>query len=141
MTTASNPSPLSNPSPRLQALGELLGRILLAALFLLSGIGKLSAYGATAGYMAAVGVPAPLLPLAIVIEIGGALAIIAGWRTRIIALLLAGFTLVTAVIFHHDFADQMQMIMFLKNLSITGAFLFLAAHGAGRFSLDARRAG
>ena len=119
---------------------ELIGRILLSALFLLSGLGKLGAYAATAGYMASVGVPGALLPLAIITEVLGAIAIIAGWKTRIVSILLAGFTLLTAFIFHSNFGDQIQMIMFMKNLSITGAFLVLAATGAGRYSLDARGA-
>ena len=129
-------------SSSIRVLGaiELLGRLLLVTLFLMSGFGKLSAYEATAGYMASVGVPALMLPLVILAEIGGALAIAAGWQTRLVAMLLAGFTLVTAFLFHNNFADQTQMIMFLKNVSIAGAFLMLAANGAGRFSLDARRA-
>jgi putative oxidoreductase len=117
---------------------ELAGRILLAVLFLMSGIGKIAGYEATAGYMSAMGVPAAMLPVTIVLEIAGAIAIIAGWKTRITALLLAGFTLVAAFIFHRNFGDQMQMIMFFKNVSIVGAFLMLMANGAGRYSLDAR---
>jgi putative oxidoreductase len=66
------------------------------------------------------------------------LAVIAGWHTRSVAFLLAGFTLVSALLFHHDFADQMQQIMFLKNLSIAGGFLLLVANGAGALSLDQR---
>jgi putative oxidoreductase len=120
-------------------VSELAGRILLSALFLLSGLGKLGAYSVTAGYMAAVGLPSALLPAAIAIEILGALAIILGWRTRAVAALLAGFTLVTAVVFHSNFADQVQMIMFLKNVAITGGFLLLVANGAGPLSLDRRR--
>jgi putative oxidoreductase len=119
---------------------ELLGRVLLAALFLLSGIGKITAYDAMAGYMAAVGVPSALLPLVIATEVFGSLAIMIGWKTRIVSILLAGFTLLTAVLFHRNFADQIQMTMFLKNLSIMGAFLILAVHGAGKFSVDARGA-
>lgn len=130
----------SRTSPTLSSATELLGRILLSALFLISGIGKLTAYSATAGYMASVGVPGLLLPLVILIEVGGAIAIIVGWKTRLVSVLLAGFTLVTAALFHHDFADQTQMIMFLKNVSIAGAFLILAVNGAGRYSLDARAA-
>jgi putative oxidoreductase len=118
---------------------ELTGRILLSALFLLSGLGKLGAYSVTAGYMAAVGLPSALLPAAIAIEVLGALAIILGWKTRPIAALLAGFTLVTAFIFHSNFADQIQMIMFLKNVAIAGGFLLLVANGAGPLSLDRRR--
>ncbi|GAB3359459.1 DoxX family protein [Lysobacter tyrosinilyticus] len=119
---------------------ELLGRVLLATLFLMSGLGKIAGYAATAGYMASVGVPGMLLPLVILAEVGGGLAIMAGWKTRIVSLLLAGFTLIAALLFHNNFADQMQMIMFMKNVAITGAFLILAANGAGRYSLDARAA-
>lgn len=119
---------------------ELFGRILLASLFLLSGLGKLTAYTATAGYMASVGVPGALLPVVIGLEVLGAVAIIAGWHTRATALLLAGFSVLSAALFHNHFADQIQMIMFLKNLAIAGAFLVVAANGAGPLSVDARRA-
>lgn len=119
-----------------QNAAELTGRIMLATIFLLSGIGKISAYAGTAGYMASMGVPGALLPLVIATEVLGGLAIIVGYRTRITAFLLAGFTLLAALIFHHNLGDQIQMIMFLKNVAITGAFLLLAVHGAGRWSLD-----
>lgn len=118
---------------------ELAGRILLVALFLLSGVGKISGYAATASYMAAQGVPGALLPLVILTEVLGAVAILLGWQTRIVALLLAGFTLLTGLLFHSQFSDQMQMTMFLKNVSIAGGFLLLVAHGAGELSLDRRR--
>lgn len=120
-------------------LTDLTGRVLLAAIFLISGIGKIGGYAATAGYMASLGVPGALLPLVIVLEVAGAIAIIVGWHTRITAFLLAGFTLLAAAIFHSNFADQMQMIMFLKNVAITGGFLVLIAHGAGVFSMDHHR--
>ena len=119
---------------------ELAGRILLAALFLLSGLGKIGSYSATAAYMSSVGVPAALLPLVIATEVGGAISIIVGWKTRITAFLLAGFTALTALTFHTNFADQIQMVMFLKNVSIAGAFLLLVANGAGPLSLDRRLA-
>src|SRR6266436_8048535 len=119
-----------------QKVSELGGRILLSVLFLLSGLGKIGAYAGTAGYMSSLGVPGALLPLVIATEVLGALAIIVGWKTRVIAFLLAGFTLLTAVIFHNNFGDQIQLIMFLKNVSIAGAFLLLAANGAGPLSLD-----
>lgn len=115
---------------------EVVGRVLIATLFLLSGMGKITAYTATAGYMASVGVPGAILPLVIATEVLGSLAIILGWKTRIVAVLMAGFTLLTGIVFHNNFADQIQMIMFLKNVSITGAFLLLAVHGAGPLSLD-----
>jgi putative oxidoreductase len=138
-TVTSQPS-ASTSRVTLRSSTELVGRLLLTTLFLLSGLGKLGAYAATAGYMASVGVPGALLPLVIAVEILGSVAILLGWQTRVVALLLAGFTLATGVLFHNNFADQVQMIMFLKNLSITGAFLMLAANGAGALSLDARNA-
>jgi putative oxidoreductase len=119
---------------------ELAGRVLLALLFLLSGLGKIGAYGATAGYMAAMGVPGALLPAVIATEVLGAIAIIIGWQTRVVAVLLAGFSLISALIFHRNLADQIQMIMFFKNIAIAGGFLLLVANGAGRLSID-RRAG
>jgi len=117
---------------------EIAGRFLLGLLFLLSGLGKLGAYGATAAYMSAAGVPGALLPAVIATEVFGALAIVLGWKTRVAALLLAGFSLLTAVTFHNNLADQTQMIMFFKNLSIAGGFLLLVANGAGPLSLDRR---
>lgn len=117
---------------------ELAGRVLLSALFLLSGLGKIGAYTATAGYMTALGVPSALLPVAIAAEVLGAIAIIAGWKTRITAFLLAGFTLLSGLIFHSNFSDQIEMVMFLKNVAIAGGFLLLVAHGAGPLSLDGR---
>ncbi|GAC1626632.1 MAG: DoxX family protein [Nevskia sp.] len=124
----------------LQKSAELVGRILLASLFLLAGLGKLGNYAGTAGYMASAGAPAALLPVVIALEVLGSIAIILGWRTRGVAVLLAGFSLLSALLFHNHFADQTQMIMFLKNVSIAGAFLMLFANGAGAYSLDARRA-
>ena len=123
-----------------QKFSELAGRIFLATIFLISGLGKIGAYAGTAGYMASVGVPGALLPAVIALEVLGAIAIIVGWKTRITALLLAGFTLLAGVLFHSNFGDQIQMIMFLKNVSITGGFLVLAANGAGALSLDRRLA-
>ena len=120
--------------------GNLTGRIFIAAIFLIAGIGKLGAgYAGTQGYMESMGVPGMLLPLVIALEIGGAILVIAGLWTRLAALALAGFTVVSAVLFHADFSDQMQMIMFMKNFAIAGGFLFLAANGAGAWSIDARR--
>ena len=134
-------SPLQEqPGFTLRNATELFGRILLASLFLLSALGKITAYSATAGYMASVGVPGALLPLVIVIELLSSLAIILGWQTRAVSLLLAGFTLVAGALFHNNFADQIQMVMFFKNVSIAGALVMLAANGAGRLSVDGRRA-
>jgi putative oxidoreductase len=143
VTSADRPSTSVSITERSGALTnftEISGRTLLALLFLLSGVGKLGAYHATAGYMASVGVPGALLPAVIATEVLGALAIVLGWKTRVAAALLAGFAVLTAVTFHTHFADQIQMIMFWKNISIAGGFLLLVVHGAGPISLDARSA-
>ena len=118
---------------------DLAGRLLIAALFLLAGFGKLTAYAGTQAYMQSAGVPGALLPLVILTELGGGALIVLGWHTRLVALWLAGFSIVTGVLFHAGSADQMQQIMFLKNLGLAGGFLFLVANGAGRLSLDGRR--
>jgi putative oxidoreductase len=123
-----------------QKVSELAGRILLSVLFLLSGLGKIGAYAGTAAYMSSLGVPGALLPLVIATEVLGAIAIIVGWNTRVMALLLGGFSLLTAAIFHNNFADQIQMIMFLKNVAIAGGYLLLVANGAGPLSIDHRTA-
>jgi putative oxidoreductase len=113
-------------------------RMLMALIFILSGLSKLGAADAVRGYMEAMGVPGLLLWPTIVFEIGAGLLVALGYRTRVVALLLAGFCLLSAGIFHHQFADQVQMIMFLKNISMAGGFLLLAAVGPGSFGLDAR---
>ena len=129
-----------SPTSTVKSVSELAGRVLLSVLFLLSGLGKIGAYAATAAYMSSVGVPSVLLPVVIATEVLGAIAIILGWQTRIIAFLLAGYTLLAALIFHTNFADQIEMINFLKNVSIAGGFLLLVANGAGPLSLDRRLA-
>lgn len=126
------------PAGLFGSLAELFGRLLLAVLYLVSGFGKITGYAATVGYMQAMGVPALALPLVIAVELLGAVAIAIGWKTRLVAFVMAGFTVLAALIFHHDFSDATQQVMFLKNLAITGSFLLLVAHGAGRLSLDAR---
>ncbi len=122
----------------LEKLSDLTGRILISAIFLVSGFGKIAQYAGTQAYMAASGVPGSLLPLVIALEIGGALAIVVGYKTRWAAVALAGFSIVSALIFHANFADQIQSIMFLKNVAMAGGFLVIAARGAGELSLDAR---
>jgi putative oxidoreductase len=122
-----------------QNLSELAGRTLLAIIFLVAGIQKIGGYAGTQAYMDSMGVPGMLLPLVIVLEIGGAVAIIAGWRTRLAAFLLAGFTLLSAVIFHRALGDSMQAILFMKNLAIAGGLILLVARGPGEWSLDAGR--
>jgi len=122
----------------MKAFTELTARIFLGQIFLIAGIGKVAAFAGTQSYMAAMGVPGALLPLVILLEIGGGLAIMVGWRTQWVSIALALFTIATAVIFHRNLADQIQQIMFMKNIAITGGFLLLAAHGAGAYSLDKR---
>ncbi len=122
-----------------QAPALLIARILLATIFVLAGLQKIGAYSGTVQYMEAFGLPGFLLPFVVALEVAGGVAIIAGFMTRWAALALAGFTLVAGVIFHFDFGDQMQSILFMKNLSITGGLIVLAAHGADAWSLDARR--
>jgi putative oxidoreductase len=118
---------------------DLLGRLFLVLLFLVAGYGKIGGYAGTAAYMAANGVPGLLLPLVIVLEIGGGILILLGWHTRIMSLLLAGFTLLALLLFHLPVTADNQ-IVFLAELGVAGGFLVLAAHGAGAWSLDAWRA-
>jgi len=122
-----------------KAATDFAGRALMAVIFLISGVGKVTAYAGTQAYMAAAGVPGAVLPFVIALEVLGALALIAGYRTRLVSVALAVFTVAAALLFHNQLADQMQQVMFLKNLAIAGGFLFLAVHGAGAWSVDARR--
>ena len=122
----------------LQAIAAPLGRIMISLMFVTSGLGKISGYAGTQGYMEAMGVPGVLLPLVIALEVLGGLAVMLGWHTRIAAFLLAGFSLLSALLFHANFGDQMQMIMFMKNVAIAGGFLMIVSLGGGAFSLDNR---
>jgi putative oxidoreductase len=122
-----------------QNLADLMGRVLISAIFLVAGLNKVTGYAGTQAYMESMGVPGALLPLVIVLEVFGALAIITGWRTRVVAFLLAGFSVVSALLFHGALGDPTQFILFMKNLAMAGGFLFLVARGAGEWSLDARR--
>ena len=112
-------------STTIQAVTDLVGRIGLAAIFLLSGINKIQFYEANAQFMASVGLPSGLLPLAIAFEIIGAALLIVGYKTRWVALAFVGFNLTTAFIFHSNLGDQIQFIMFFKNIAIAGGFLIL----------------
>jgi putative oxidoreductase len=118
------------------------GRLLIAALFLISGLGKIAAPALTQAYIASAGLPFPLLAylVAIVIEIGGGILLILGYRSRIVASVMAVYTVAAALGFHRDFADQNAMAHFLKNISITGGLLQVVAFGAGTLSLDNRLA-
>ncbi|MBI1172795.1 DoxX family membrane protein [bacterium] len=125
---------------KLIAYIPLVARLLLSALFILGGIGKLSDVSGFAGYLAMGGLPAFLAWPAILFEISVGVSMILGYQTRIMALLAAGFCLVTAALYHSNFADQTMMIMFLKNLGLAGGFLMVFAHGPGTLALDKARA-
>lgn len=122
----------------LQSSTILLARALLVTIFLLSGLSKLAAIEPTIGYMQAKGVPGALIYPTIAFEITAAVLILFGLKVRVTALLLAGFSLATGAIFHWDLGNQIQTIMFLKNVSMAGGFLLLAAVGGGAISLDKR---
>ncbi|GAB7564164.1 DoxX family protein [Methylobacillus methanolivorans] len=119
----------------------LIGRALLAAIFIISGFGKLADPTGTIAFISSTGAPLPELgyAIALLVELGLATALLIGYRARLVALLIALFTLATAFMFHFDLNNQMQTIMFLKNLAITGGLLQIAAHGAGGLSVDAYR--
>jgi putative oxidoreductase len=123
------------------AVVVLVGRILLAFLFIFAGFGKLSDIGGTAGWFGSIGLPLPMIAAIVVglLEFFGGLAILVGFQTRIFAIAIAVFTIAASLVAHTNFADQIQLLMFLKNISITGGLLILAAFGPGALSIDARR--
>jgi len=116
---------------------DLPARVLMSLLFLLSGLGKLTSVAPTQAYMAAFGVPGGLLWPAATLELVGGLLLVVGLALRPVALALAGWCLVTAAIFHTAWSDQIQQIMFLKNLTMAGGFLLVAKTGSWRASVDA----
>jgi putative oxidoreductase len=119
---------------------SLTGRLMIGLPLAMSGLGKLAAYGPTTAMIAAAGLPLPPLAyaVAIALELGGGLLLIAGYRVRIVAIALALFCIATAISFHNNFADKNQMIHFLKNVMMAGGLLQIAAFGAGLLSLDHR---
>ena len=117
-------------------IADLIGRILISALFLLNGIFKISNYDGTIGWMESFGMPGVLLIPAIILEIAGPVLIIIGYKTKLAAGFLSLFCIATAFIFHNDFANQMQLTSFLKNIALAGGFLILFVNGAKGFSLD-----
>ena len=121
---------------KFEDVGILVARIMMPILFIVAGWGKITGYAGTQQYMEAMGVPGFFLPLTILLEFGGGLAIIFGFLTRTTAIITALFTLMTAFIFHIDFSQAPNSIMFMKNLTIAGGFLLLAITGPGAFSLD-----
>jgi putative oxidoreductase len=124
-------------------VAALLGRVLLALMFVWAGYGKIAGYAGTAGWMASVGMPmvGVFLPLAILVELGGGIALIVGWKARWVALALAGFTVVASLIFHNFWtmtgdAVMTNTLFFYKNIAVIGGMLMVFAFGAGRFSVD-----
>ena len=120
-----------------QHYGPFVARVLLSIIFLFAGFGKITGFAMTVGYIASVGLPMPqvLAVLAIIIEVGGGLMLLSGFIRRCAAELLFVFTLLATVIFHSNLADQMQLIMALKNLSIMGGLLLIMVHGSGPVSV------
>ena len=122
-----------------------LGRLLLSFMFIMSGLQKITGYAGTQQYMEMMGVPGALLPLAIVTQVAGGLALLLGWQARIAAFLLAGFSVVSSILFHllpsfgmEGMAAQAEMIGFMKNMTIAGGMLMVVAFGPGAWSLDTR---
>jgi putative oxidoreductase len=114
------------------------GRLLIAAIFLFSGTGKILAPAMTQAYIASAGLPMPVIAylIAIAVELGGGILLVLGYRTRLVALVMAIFSVAAALGFHHNFADQNQLMHFLKNISMAGGLLQVTAFGAGAFSID-----
>ena len=121
---------------KLQELSAPIGRLLLSMIFIFSGFTKITGYAATQGYMEAMGVPGMLLPLVIAVELLGGIAILLGFKARLVAILMAGFSIVSALIFHQFWIDESQMNPFMKNIAMAGGFLMIFAHGAGAYSID-----
>ena len=115
---------------------DLFARVLISTLFLINGIFKITNYDGTVDWMEGYGVPGILIIPAIMIEILGPILIIVGYQTKITATFLSLFCLATAIIFHNDFSNQMQLTSFLKNIALAGGFLFLVINGSKKFSLD-----
>ncbi|AMW77534.1 hypothetical protein AMD27_00490 [Acinetobacter sp. TGL-Y2] len=118
---------------QIDAVLSLIARVLMAYIFIVAGWGKLTAYQATVGYMESMGVPAFMLPLTILVELGGGLALLLGFQARFAALGLAGFSLITALIFHSGADDAINL---MKNFAMAGGLIFLVLHGAGKISID-----
>ncbi len=125
---------------------NLIGRILIVALFLPAGLSKLAGFEGTLAYFASLGIPAPVFSLVatIVIEVVGSIALLVGFHTRVVALIMALFTLIAAVTGHAFWAAPadavfIAQLLFFKNVAVMGGLLILASAGAGGFSIDGRK--
>lgn len=121
---------------KLQELSAPIGRLLLSMIFIFSGFTKITGYAATQGYMESMGVSGMLLPLVIAVELLGGIAILLGFKARLVAILMGGFSIVSALLFHQFWIDESQMNPFMKNIAMTGGFLMIFAHGPGSYSID-----
>jgi len=142
-TTTANTFATSAPASVSQDTLALIGRVLIALLFVPAGFGKIAGFAGVVGYIGAVGLPLPQLGavIAIAVELGLGLLLLVGYKTRIVSIILAVFTVATAVFFHNYWAmpadkAYINQLMFFKNIAIAGGLLAIAALGAGRFSLD-----
>ncbi|MDX1693961.1 MAG: DoxX family protein [Ketobacteraceae bacterium] len=138
-TATAHPNLFDNTLNSLRPLMDLAGRLGLSTIFALAALNKIQYYDANAQFMASGGIPAALLPLVIAFELIGAVFIAIGFQTRLTALAFAGFSVITALLYHNQLGDQVQFLLFFKNIAMAGGFLVLAANGAGTLSIDARR--
>jgi len=115
---------------------DLLGRVLISTLFLLNGVFKISNYDGTVGWIESFGMPGILIIPAIILEVIGPILIIVGYKAKIAAGFLSLFCILTAIIFHNDFPDQMQLTSFLKNIALAGGFLFIVVNGTKDLSIE-----
>ena len=125
---------------QIENLSTGIGRVVIALLFIMAGLNKIMGYDGTAQFMDAAGVSSTLLPLVIIVELGGGIAVAIGWLTRWWAWALAGFCIASGVLFHYEPGNQLQMAALMKNFALAGGLMFIAGQGAGAFSLDARTA-
>lgn len=123
-------------NPAFNSLLALAARALMAFIFITAGYGKIAGYAGTQGYMESMGVPGAMLPLVILVELGGGIALLIGFQTRLAAAALAGFSIISGILFHGGSGDQMQQIMLMKNLAMAGGLLAFVRTGAGKPSVD-----
>jgi putative oxidoreductase len=140
MTTTYSPAAPLAGGVRSGALAPLASRALLAALFLVAGFGKVMAPAGTIAYITSAGLPVPVLAyvVALIIELGGGVLLLIGYRTRLAAAVLGAFCIISALVFHRALGDPNQLVNFLKNLAIAGGMLQVVLSGAGAFSIDHR---
>ena len=117
---------------------NLAARVLMSCIFIVAGWDKIGSYAGVQGFMRSLGVPGALLPLVILVEFGGALALLVGFQTRLVAFLLAGFTLLAGTLVHLHPGDEQNMIVFMDNLAMAGGLLLFVQYGGGAFSIDRR---